>query len=237
MDIEAELLSRFSTLGTTDHDVLIAEFRKFVGDQTPDASCAFFLDMNNWNLQEAIGAYYDYKIESLPQMSLEGDITTGDGEAIPPNTHFTKTWRVKNSGTETWPVGVYLQFIGGDKMGQYESIALPPLAPGQLHDINVDLISPSEPGVYQSQWQICTPNGIISADTIWVVIKVEHGGVLGITQQMSTFATTSDVNNTGLQESPHNPFDLAQQRTYNLDETSVTNNSCNLNDDELDKMD
>ena len=31
-------------------------------------------------------------------------------------------------------------------------------------------------------------------DTIWVVIKVEHGGVLGITQQMSTFATTSDVN-------------------------------------------
>ena len=31
-------------------------------------------------------------------MSLEGDITTGDGEAIPPNTHFTKTWRVKNSG-------------------------------------------------------------------------------------------------------------------------------------------
>ena len=51
------------------------------------------------NLQEAIGSYYDYKIESLPQMSLEGDITTGDGEAIPPNTQFTKTWRVKNSGT------------------------------------------------------------------------------------------------------------------------------------------
>ena len=114
-------------------------------------------------------------------MSLEADITTGDGEAIPPNTHFTKTWRVKNSGTsilytdtihyslyddlgtETWPVGVYLQFIGGDKMGQFDSIALPPLAPGQLHDINVDLISPSDPGLYQSQWQICTPNGIISA--------------------------------------------------------------------------
>ena len=50
MDIEGELLSRFSTLGTTDHDVLIAEFRKFVGDQTPDASCAFFLDMNNWSV-------------------------------------------------------------------------------------------------------------------------------------------------------------------------------------------
>lgn len=51
MDLEADLLSRFSTLGTTDHDVLIAEFRKFVGDQTPDSSCAFFLDMNNWLVQ------------------------------------------------------------------------------------------------------------------------------------------------------------------------------------------
>ena len=48
-------------------------------------------------------------------------------------------------------------------MGEIESITLPPLAPGQLHDINVDLVSPSEPGLYQSQWQICTPNGIISA--------------------------------------------------------------------------
>ena len=139
------------------------------------------------NLQEAIGAYYDYKIESLPQMSLEGDITTGDGEAIPPNTQFTKTWRVKNSGsnllttmhydlyntlgTENWPVGVYLQFIGGDKMGQYDSIALPPLAPGQLHDINVNLVSPSEPGLYQSQWQICTPNGIISAGMFCMSIQ------------------------------------------------------------------
>lgn len=80
-------------------------------------------------------------------------------------------------GTETWPVGVYLQFIGGDKMGHYESIALPPLAPGQLHDINVDLISPSEPGVYQSQWQICTPNGIISAGTYSNVIHTAYYNV------------------------------------------------------------
>ena len=34
----------------------------------------------------------------------------------------------------------------------------------------------------------------ILIDTIWVVIKVEHGGILGITQQMSTFATTTEVN-------------------------------------------
>lgn len=81
-------------------------------------------------------------------------------------THTECTKTLYNTlGTETWPVGVYLQFIGGDKMGEFESIALPPLAPGQLHDINVDLISPSEPGLYQSQWQICTPNGIISAGT------------------------------------------------------------------------
>lgn len=79
-----------------------------------------------------------------------------------------------HAGTETWPVGVYLQFIGGDKMGEYQSIALPPLAPGQLHDINVDLISPPEPGLYRSQWQICTPNGIISAGKSWFKLSYQY---------------------------------------------------------------
>ena len=77
-------------------------------------------------------------------------------------------------GTETWPVGVYLQFIGGDKMGEYHSIALPPLAPGQLHNINVDLISPPEPGLYRSQWQFCTPNGIISAGKLYGTVTVSN---------------------------------------------------------------
>ena len=47
-ELEGQLLQQFSSLGTTDKDVLIAEFQKLLGNQLNPAGCAFFLDMNNW---------------------------------------------------------------------------------------------------------------------------------------------------------------------------------------------
>ena len=57
--------------------------------------------MNSYrNLNEAILAYYDAEMptDKIPQMKFIGDVTVGEGEAIPPNTRFVKTWRVANSG-------------------------------------------------------------------------------------------------------------------------------------------
>jgi hypothetical protein len=52
------------------------------------------------NLNEAILAYYDAEMptDKIPQMRFIADVTVGEGEAIPPNTRFVKTWRVENSG-------------------------------------------------------------------------------------------------------------------------------------------
>ena len=47
-DLEGSLLQQFSSMGTTDKEVLIAEFQKLLGNQLNPAGCAFFLDMNNW---------------------------------------------------------------------------------------------------------------------------------------------------------------------------------------------
>ncbi len=47
-DIDSQLLQQFSSLGTTDKEVLIAELQRVLGDQMSAAGCAFFLDMNNW---------------------------------------------------------------------------------------------------------------------------------------------------------------------------------------------
>jgi len=47
-DVEGQLLRQFSSLGTTDKEVLIAELQKLVGNQLNTAGCAFFLDMNDW---------------------------------------------------------------------------------------------------------------------------------------------------------------------------------------------
>ncbi len=47
-DLDGNLLQQFSSMGTTDRDVLIAEFQKLLGNKLNHSSCAFFLDMNNW---------------------------------------------------------------------------------------------------------------------------------------------------------------------------------------------
>ena len=47
-DVEAQLLQQFSSMGTTDKEVLVMEFQKLVGNDPNPSLCAFFLDMNNW---------------------------------------------------------------------------------------------------------------------------------------------------------------------------------------------
>ena len=57
-----------------------------------------FVDFRN--LQAAVWSYYEYNQPSNkgPQFKFIGDITEGEGEDVPPNTRFTKTWRISNSG-------------------------------------------------------------------------------------------------------------------------------------------
>lgn len=40
-------------------------------------------------------------------MSFVEDVTIGEGESIPPDTQFTKTWRIQNTGEAFW-----LQVLG-----------------------------------------------------------------------------------------------------------------------------
>ena len=52
------------------------------------------------NLQAAICSYYDIEQPTveLPSMTVVDDVTIGEGESVPPNTKFCKTWRIQNSG-------------------------------------------------------------------------------------------------------------------------------------------
>lgn len=192
-DLEQELLTRFSCMGTSDREVLINELQSLVGVHLSGEACAFFLEMSNWNLQTAIGAYFDYyNANSLPELSLVRDITTGEGEAVPRGTVFTKTWRVKNTGPEPWPGGVYLSFRGGDRLEGPSVVPLPALQAGCEVDVEVRLRSPEQPGLYQSQWQMCTMSGNMCGEVIWVIINVDNNGVMNLTQQMATFSTQEE---------------------------------------------
>lgn len=48
VDVEQFLLHQFSRMGTTDHDELVNQLQKVLGNQLNYNTARFFLDMNNW---------------------------------------------------------------------------------------------------------------------------------------------------------------------------------------------
>jgi len=56
-DIDSLLLRQFSSMATQDRDVLIAEFRRLLGNQLTEIACSFFLEMNNWSVYFALLKY------------------------------------------------------------------------------------------------------------------------------------------------------------------------------------
>ncbi|CAL8336249.1 unnamed protein product [Lota lota] len=216
MDVDAELMQKFSCMGTTDKDVLISEFQRLLGFQLNPAGCAFFLDMTNWNLQAAIGAYYDFESPNgnAPSMSFVEDVTIGEGESVPPDTPFTKTWRIQNTGAESWPPGVCLKYIGGDQFGHVNMVPVKSLDPQEIFDVSVQMHSPTAPGMYQGQWRMCTATGLFYGDVIWVILSVEVGGLLGVTQQLSSFETEFNTQPQRHPQDDFNPFASPQKNKH-----------------------
>lgn len=205
-DIDAGLLQQFSCLGTTDRDVLISQLQKLLGNQLNPAGCAFFLDMNNWNLQAAVCAYFDFDSPkcTIPKMSFVRDVTIGEGEAVPPNMKFVKTWKIQNPGDESWPVGCSLRFTAGDRLGHVDNVYVEALGPHQTTDVSVEMVSPQEPGMYQGQWRMTTKIGEFFGEVIWVIVTVAEGGLLSLTQQMDAFHQLGSPPRTS--HLPVNPF-------------------------------
>lgn len=190
-EVEADLLRQFNCLNTSDKDVLIKELQGLLGrgSDISEQSARFYLDMADWNLQAAICAYFDLQSSTrLPQMTFLQDVTIGEGESVPPNTSFVKTWRVENTGNDAWPEGCRLLHTGGDRLGaEATSAPLLCLAPRTRLDVSVQMVAPGQQGLYSSKWRMTTPQGHFFGDTIWVIIQVDDGGTLALMQQMMNF--------------------------------------------------
>ena len=83
------------------------------------------------------------------------DVTIPDGTHVAPGASFTKTWRIRNSGTCTWYPTYRIIFISGDQMNGPQSIPLrETVPPGSEVDISIDLIAPGTDGTYRGGWQL-----------------------------------------------------------------------------------
>ncbi|MDR3573526.1 MAG: NBR1-Ig-like domain-containing protein [Anaerolineaceae bacterium] len=121
------------------------------------------------------------QVAPLPcdRFDFVSDITVGDYTNFNPGATFTKTWRLRNSGTCTWDSSYKLVYDSGYSLSGPASVALPgTVAPGQLVDVSVTLQAPYNIGTYRGFWKLQDPSGVRfgygsgSASPVWVLITV-----------------------------------------------------------------
>jgi hypothetical protein len=104
------------------------------------------------------------------------DITIPDGTKLEPGEQFQKIWRIRNTGVCTWDGNYELAFAFGDWMqGQNFIITRTQdfVAPGQVGDLGVWLVAPTEPGQYVGHWRMKNDIGFWFGTYLTVVIVVE----------------------------------------------------------------
>ncbi|MFG3689321.1 NBR1-Ig-like domain-containing protein [Micromonospora sp. NPDC047740] len=89
---------------------------------------------------------------------FEGDITYPDGTLVPPNTSFTKIWRIRNTGTVVW-ANRSLARVNETPCQAPVAVAIPQTMPGETVDIAVSVRTPGEPGSCKIYWKMADEDG------------------------------------------------------------------------------
>lgn len=91
--------------------------------------------------------------------ALVADVTLRYAENFKPGEHFTKTWRIQNTGNCDWPRGFKIAFANGNRFGTDTITINQKVLAGSQADISLDMIAPDLNGLVTSTWQLTTNTG------------------------------------------------------------------------------
>jgi len=100
------------------------------------------------------------------------DVTIPDRTVLASGQAFTKTWRVRNTGTCNWGSDEQLIFVRGNAMTQTRTFVIPATAPGGTVDLSVAMTAPTTPGVHIADWRMRNQGGAIFGTTLNVAISI-----------------------------------------------------------------
>ena len=100
------------------------------------------------------------------------DVTIPDNTKLKPDEKFTKTWRVKNSGSCAWEEGFKFKFISGNAMGGTSYTLSKEVKPGAELEISIEMTAPKTVGFYTGNWIMADDTGLAFADNVYVLIEV-----------------------------------------------------------------
>jgi len=103
------------------------------------------------------------------------DVTIPDNTSLLRGQAFTKTWRLKNTGTCPWK-GYMAAFIAGDRLGAPDRSPVPQTAADAAVDISIELTAPTSDGLYTGYFELrdaddeVVPIGIQASFWVRIVI-------------------------------------------------------------------
>lgn len=119
--------------------------------------------VGTWQPRDSDGNVFNFpmrvEITVLPSGQIDNAAFQSDVAVLQPGQTYVKTWRIRNVGQTRWGDDYSFVFLGGDSLGAASVVAVPSTAPGALADISVMFTAPAQPGVYQSQWELRSPDG------------------------------------------------------------------------------
>ncbi|MGE5072587.1 MAG: NBR1-Ig-like domain-containing protein [Anaerolineae bacterium] len=119
------------------------------------------------------------------------DVSVPDNVLFSPGTPFTKTWRLKNTGTCVWDSSYLVYWISGATMTQQPGYFIVPagqsVQPGESVDVSVGMTAPMEVGYYTSYWGLKGRAGQFmpiargaAGNSFFVKIRVSDSGSSGL---------------------------------------------------------
>jgi LysM repeat protein len=107
------------------------------------------------------------------RMQFVADVTVPDGQTVTGGSTFTKTWRLRNTGTCTWSTGYLVTWASGERMAAPDTVQLTAtdVAPNGTVDVSVNLQAPATAGTYQANFRLRAPDGTVFGN-FWVRVVV-----------------------------------------------------------------
>lgn len=130
-------------------------------------------------------------------LTFVSDVTIPDNTTMTPGQQFTKTWRVRNSGTCEWQTGFRLNFTGGEAMGGSSVSLSSAVQPGNTADLSVTLTAPTTAGTYRGNWRMANASGTFFGDEVYVLIVVGSAAATSTASATPTLAPTSTPTEAG----------------------------------------
>jgi hypothetical protein len=117
------------------------------------------------------------------------DVTIPDQTVMAPGQEFTKTWRIQNTGTCSWPTTFKLVYNSGERMSAEVIGLTSAVGAGETVDVSVKMKAPTTAGSYTGNWYMGDDTGKIFGTLLTVVIKVNSGSVTPGTTTVTPTAT------------------------------------------------